>query len=211
MKIYLVAGGPDYLIPNLHTYDKDDVIWIGVDKGLKYLDEANIKATAAFGDFDSLPNFDVFHKFDTDTIFKYESEKDETDLELAISWAILQKPTQIKIFGATGGRLDHTLVNIQLLTKLLASNIKTEVIDRCNKLYVKEPGFYEIRKDTYSYVSFVPVTSEVKGLSLAGFKYPLCNYTLTIGSTRCISNELIELVGTFSFTSGIVIVIKSLD
>ena len=47
----------------------------------------------------------------------FPSEKDETDLELAIDWAIDQKPRNIYIFGATGGRMDHFLANIQLLQK----------------------------------------------------------------------------------------------
>ena len=32
--------------------------------------------------------------------------KDQTDLEIAINWALEQKPALIRIFGATGGRLD---------------------------------------------------------------------------------------------------------
>ncbi len=45
----------------------------------------------------------------------FKPEKDETDMELALNWAIDQKPEMIRIFGATGGRLDHMFANIQLL------------------------------------------------------------------------------------------------
>ena len=48
-------------------------------------------------------------------------EKDQTDLEIAINWALEQKPALIRIFGATGGRLDHGLANIQMLLKRIRS------------------------------------------------------------------------------------------
>ena len=46
---------------------------------------------------------------------KFKPEKDETDMEHALNWAIEQKPEKIRIFGATGGRIDHMFANIQLL------------------------------------------------------------------------------------------------
>jgi thiamine pyrophosphokinase len=61
------------------------------------------------------------------------------------------------------------------------------------------------------YVSFVPLTLNVKGLNLEGFKYPLKDRHITIGSTLCISNELIGDNGTFSFSEGILLVIRSND
>ena len=63
----------------------------------------------------------------------------------------------------------------------------------------------------FPYVSFVPVTEIVEGITLFGFKYPLTNKTIEWGSTLCISNELVEEKGTFSFTSGILMLIRSTD
>ena len=68
----------------------------------------------------------------------------------------------------------------------------------------------EENKD-FPYVSFVPVTEIEEGITLLGFKYPLINKTIEWGSTLCISNELVKEKGTFSFTSGILMVIRSTD
>ena len=61
------------------------------------------------------------------------------------------------------------------------------------------------------YISFVPVSLNINGLTLEGFKYPLKDCHISIGSTLCISNELIRDYGTFSFSEGILIVVRSSD
>ena len=50
---------------------------------------------------------------------RFKPEKNETDMELALNWAVEQKPELIRIFGATGGRLDHLFANVQLMFKPL--------------------------------------------------------------------------------------------
>jgi thiamine pyrophosphokinase len=61
------------------------------------------------------------------------------------------------------------------------------------------------------YVSFIPISHEVHGITLEGFKYPLKNCHIHLGSTLCISNELINELGTFSFHDGIILMIRSRD
>lgn len=64
--------------------------------------------------------------------------KDQTDLEIAINWALEQKPALIRIFGATGGRLDHGLANIQMLLKGLEVEIEMCIVDNKNEITVKK-------------------------------------------------------------------------
>ena len=93
-------------------------IWVGVDHGVLVLLEHDIMPNLALGDFDSVTSEElkmIQEKLPEVSLFP--AEKDETDLELAIDWAIRQKPSNIYIFGATGGRMDHFLANIQLLQK----------------------------------------------------------------------------------------------
>lgn len=116
------------------------------------------------------------------------------------------------LFGITGGRLDHSLINIQLLQQIHDNNIRGLLIDQWNQLELTYPGTHHITKDTfYPYISFIPLTNEVKNISLSGFRYPLNNYNLTWGSTRCISNELTDVTGTCTYESGILLLIKSRD
>ena len=215
MKINLVAGGPSNLIPDFHLYDESNVIWVGIDRGVFYLLKAGVKPAAAFGDFDSVSETEMAEIEEAVAdLKKFQPEKDETDMELALNWAVEQEPESITIFGATGGRLDHLMANIQLLVKPLqeGSEIHIEIIDVKNLLYVKKPGTYTVRKlDDYKYISFLPVTPSVSGMTLENFKYPLNGCHIPMGSTLCISNELIRGHGTFSFSEGILLVVRSKD
>jgi thiamine pyrophosphokinase len=215
MNVGIVAGGPRICIPDLKTFDEQEMYWIGVDKGVQYLLDEQIVPDLAVGDFDSIRESEWKRiKEKVRNIKKYRPEKDETDMELAIEYGVKQNPNTISLFGATGGRLDHFLANISLLVneKWSKSSIDFKIIDRQNIISVHRPKKYEIRKlPDKPYVSFLPVNGHVEGLTLTGFKYSLHNYTAIFGSTRCISNELIEEKGTFSFTSGILMMVRSSD
>ncbi|MBY6036138.1 thiamine diphosphokinase [Fictibacillus nanhaiensis] len=214
MKIRIVAGGPPNLIPELKVYNNSsDVIWIGVDRGTFVLLLQGIKPSYAFGDFDSVSEAEKNAILQSHvTLNLYQSEKDYTDMELAFNWAIAQDPDEILLFGATGGRLDHEMMNIQLLYKGLSSNATIKVIDDKNELSLKKPGTYTVNENnSFSYFSFLAFNQEVTGITLEGFKYPLKNASLQIGSSLCISNELVKKSGTYSFASGIILMVKSRD
>ncbi|MEH7345181.1 thiamine diphosphokinase [Bacillus sp. JJ1532] len=215
MIINILAGGPVTLLPNLSIYKQEGDIWVGVDRGVLPLLSFEIHPSIAFGDFDSVSDEEMAmieeHIAD---LKRYMPEKDETDMELALNWAIKQKPELIRIFGATGGRLDHFLANIQLLVKPLLQDEDTqiEIIDQSNIIYIKGPGNHEIRRNLqFKYVSFIPLTMEITGLTLKGFKYPLKDQHVPMGSTLCISNELINDIGNFLFSKGIIMVVRSKD
>ena len=215
MIINILAGGPEELLPDLSGYKGDDTIWVGVDRGVFHLINRNIIPVKAFGDFDSVSEEELsIIEQQVSGIKKYKPEKDETDMELALNWAIQQKPESILLFGATGGRLDHLLANIQLLLNPIKANnpVNVYLVDEKNIVFIKEAGHYKIKKmASKKYISFVPLSLDVTGLTLEGFKFPLKNRHIYLGSTLCISNELISDYGTFSFSKGILIVIRSND
>jgi thiamine pyrophosphokinase len=215
MIINILAGGPENLLPDLNLYDNSTNFWIGVDRGVFHLLKRNIKPSIAFGDFDSVsPEELAYIESEVSELKRFKPEKDETDMELALNWALEQNPERIQLFGATGGRLDHLFANVHLLVDPLLKGNQNEIvmIDSNNHLTVKSPGTYSISKEKkQKYISFVPITLNVQNLTLEGFKYPLKNRHISIGSTLCISNELIDDYGTFSFSEGILLVIRSHD
>jgi thiamine pyrophosphokinase len=215
MEYCIVAGGPEKYLPELNVYHSENVRWVGVDRGVITLLQNDLDPAGAFGDFDSVSNeeWSVIKK-KVKKVNTYQPEKDETDLELALKWVLEQNPDSIKIFGGTGGRLDHFMGNVQLLMQqnMLESGIKAEIIDVHNQLWVASPGDHIITESpSRKYISFVPMTGSVENLTLSGFKYPLKNRNIFRGSALCISNELIQSSGTFSFTNGILMVIRSSD
>lgn len=215
MQIHIVAGGPDREYPDLLSHDGEEVVWVGVDRGVYKLLSLNIKPDYAFGDFDSVSKeeFQLIKKA-TKNMHIFQPEKDATDLEIALDWALKQNPLKIKIFGATGGRADHFLANIQLLIRPILSgkNLPVALIDKRNIICAKGPGSHMIKRlGDKKYVSFIPITPLVKALTLKGFKYPLLNRDISFGSTLCVSNELLSEEGTFSFSEGILLVVRSSD
>lgn len=217
MNISIMAGGPSEWLPDLHTYKELSDIWVGVDRGVLVLLEHGIVPNLALGDFDSVTSDELkMIQENVPKVSLFPAEKDETDLELAIDWAIRQKPSNIYIFGATGGRVDHFLANIQLLQKEKMLQYVQEtniyIVDEKNSLTVKTPGSYPIQVDlSKKYFSLLSVTKEVAELTLTGFKYPLHQARLTRGSTLCMSNELISDCGNVSFKKGILMMVRSND
>lgn len=217
MIISIMAGGPKKLWPDLSVYREKTDLWVGVDRGVWSLLENDIVPQCGFGDFDSVSEdeWSMIQK-KMERIKLYPPEKDETDLEIAFNWAVEQNPSEIHILGATGGRLDHFLGNIQLLQKdsilPFHKDIDMYIVDQQNTLTVKMPGSYPFVKDEdKKYISLLPVTSEITGITLLGFKYPLVDARLELGSTLCVSNELISDCGNVSFEEGILMVIRSSD
>ncbi len=87
--INIVAGGPRELIPDLSEYTDGDTTWVGVDKGTVALLEAGIIPQEAFGDFDSITEEELMQiQKAAPTLHVYQAEKDYTDLELALDWAL---------------------------------------------------------------------------------------------------------------------------
>lgn len=215
MIINILAGGPVDHLPDLSQYHTKDTIWVGVDKGVYTLLSNGIEPDIAFGDFDSVTKEEYeFIQSKVQSVNIFKPEKDEPDMELALIWALEQKPEKIRLFGATGGRLDHFFANVQLLLKSVVQRgvCPIEVIDKQNLIFAKGPGTHHLKKNNQKkYVSFIPISSDVKGLTLSGFKYPLKDRHIPLPSTLCISNELIDDYGTFSFTEGILLVIRSSD
>lgn len=213
MKIAIVAGGPKEELPLLDAYQSNIDFWIGADDGALALLEQNIPIDLAIGDFDSVSNSDLERiKRLSNHCKVYPIEKDETDLELALDEALNLDPEMLYLFGVTAGRLDHELVNIQQLYRLLMKQVEAFIIDKHHEISMYKPGSYEVEQsDCFPYISFIPFSPIVKELTLKGFYYPLNRSDITWGSTLCMSNQILQDPSTFSFTDGILLMIKSKD
>lgn len=212
-KIAIVGGGPKAYLPDLTEYKEEMILWIGADQGAEVLLEHGIIPDIAIGDFDSVTQISLSEiKQKAKQMEIYPNEKDETDLELAINKSLEWNPTHLLLFGVTGGRADHFLANIQLLYPLKKKGVHTKIIDHQNQVELVMPGSHTIKVNRrFPYISFLPVSMEVAGITLEGFYYPLVDTYLPYGSTLCISNQLIKDEGTFSFRSGILLVVRSKD
>jgi thiamine pyrophosphokinase len=209
-RILLFAGGNlgEWAIRHIQ---EDDVL-VGVDRGAWFLIEHGLSPHISIGDFDSVT---VDEKeqikacsqqmMDCDPIMK-----DLTDTEMALQWAIQQKPEEILLIGVLGSRFDHTLANVHLLAKGLQAKVNCRIVDLSNEIRLIADE-WTATKDEFDHLSLLPFSQEVTGITLEGFQYPLDNATLRIGDTLGISNVLIEPVGRISLKTGQLLVIRSKD
>src|SRR5688572_11137274 len=115
MRIIIFANGE---LPNLEkarALIKPDDFIMGADGGTRHALAFGLKPSVIIGDMDSLPSNFQLSSFDGEVVL-YPKDKNETDLELAINHAVTLNPDEILILAALGGRMDHTLANIALLS-----------------------------------------------------------------------------------------------
>lgn len=187
---------------------------IAVDGGLEAVRELGLIPDLIVGDFDTVKEsvLEEFRKLPFIVWDVHQPEKNETDTELALRKAIACGCGRITILGATGGRFDHMLANVFLLYGCLQQGVEACIVDRQNKIYLIEDRHTFRKADQWgSYISFLPLLGQIKGITLTGFKYPLKDFDLDAASSRCISNELEEDTGTIVFQDGIAICVESRD
>jgi thiamine pyrophosphokinase len=213
-KILIVSGGmlEDSFVGELLEREAYDWM-IACDRGMEFFYRNGLEPDLILGDFDSA-NPDVRDYFSKRPVEmrQYPEQKDWTDTELAIRLALLQKPEEIHLLGATGGRLDHLLGNIGLLELGLEAAVQIFLMDPSNRLRLIDKPMCLTREEQFGdYLSLVPWAGEVSGLTLTGMKYPLENATLTASATLGISNEILEERASIRFTSGKLLVFETRD
>lgn len=205
MRKCLIAGGGriDNLSWLKKTAEECDYI-IAADKGYKTLKKADVEIDIAIGDFDSLGYVpeDVIVK-------KLKAEKDDTDTMTAVRYALDKGAEEILILGGAGGRLDHTVANLQTLSFIAYHGALGKLIDETNEIMGLIPGEYKFQNRAGHSLSTFSMTDEVTGLCENGVKYPLDNAVLTNKFPLGVSNEIVEDFAVISFKSGILFVCLS--
>ena len=200
----IVTGGTmDYGFAGRFLENRNFDKIIAVDGGLAALSRLQLKPDAIVGDFDTVAE-DVWEI--------HKPEKDETDTELAINTAIELGCSKLVLLGATGGRMDHFIGNLHLLYACLKKGVEAAIVDEKNWITVIEEGrSFQAETLWGKYISFLPLCNEVKKITLTGFKYPLYEKDIDLGTSLCISNELTGEEGSIEFASGTLICIQSHD
>lgn len=212
-KYVLIVSGGEIIPQQLYDITKNrDCYVIGVDGANDTLMELNIEPDLIIGDFDSC-NETVKDKFLSSSKTKLLNPvKDLTDTHAAVLEAIKLKPEFITIIGATGKRLDHFMGNLALLKLCLDYGIKAEILDKHNRITMIDKQMIINKKNQYGkYVSLIPFSDEVTGITLTGFAYGLSNATMIKADTIGISNEIREEEGFITIKTGYLMVMETKD
>ena len=199
-----IAFAKDFLSQRSYDYV------IAADAGLEVLRPLHISPNAVVGDLDTVDK-KVLEEYQNQPDIEFEihkPEKDETDTELALLTAARQGCEAVDILGALGGRMDHAIGNIQLMYQFFCQGMEVNIY----RLYLLGGHKVFHREEVYGkYISFLPMTETVEGLTLRGFKYPLQRRTIGLGTSLCISNELKREEGILELERGVLLCVEAHD
>ncbi|MDI6619085.1 MAG: thiamine diphosphokinase [Clostridiales bacterium] len=211
MRAVVVSHGMIKEFESAREIMKSGDIVICADGGAEYAIRCGITPDVLIGDFDSIDS-EILNKIKNLNckIIKYPKEKDYTDTELAVNYAVDGGYKSITILGGIGERLDHTLANIFLLLKLAGANIEAKIINEKNVIYVINDKT-EICGDIGDTLSLIPVGGDVRGIYTEGLKYKLSGRTIAMGSPIGVSNVFTSEKAKVKIESGYLLIIKSKD
>lgn len=204
MRIIIFANGnlpnPEKARAILRT---DDFI-LCADGGTRHALALGLTPNLIIGDMDSLPeNFRV-SDFSGEFVL-FPKDKNETDLELAVTHALTLNPDQILILAALGGRMDQTLANIALLSDFRLSTFDIRLSDGIEEIFFCR-NQAKVEGRSGDIVSLIPWQGEVTGVFTENLRWHLHHETLYPEKTRGISNEMTSDVATVSISSGLLLI-----
>lgn len=193
----IICGSPEGALP-----EKPEGLIICADRGLDHALAAGIVPDIAVGDFDSasqLPPPGV-------RVIRAEPEKDDTDTILACETAISEGCDEIRLYCAMGGRIDHTIANIQTLELLRKRGVNAVMISESARIYL----VHEREAVIPAFRGYVSVFSygETCIVSEYGMKYGIVRYRLDNAYPLGVSNEVAEKEGRIIVHGGTALVIE---
>ncbi|HSH01812.1 MAG TPA: thiamine diphosphokinase [Anaerolineae bacterium] len=185
---------------------KADVV-IAVDGGSRHCLTWGLRPDIVLGDMDSVPAEAEQMWADTVTWVRHPVAKDETDLELALTYAFDQlAATEIFILGAWGGRWDQTIANLLLLGHPTWRNRNVRLLapGQAAWCWAARAEPYMLTAEVGTIVSLLPLGGDVFIEQTAGLQWPLHQEWLHLGPARGVSNVIIQQPASLQLSIGLV-------
>ncbi|MCC6962692.1 MAG: thiamine diphosphokinase [candidate division Zixibacteria bacterium] len=172
-------------------------IIIAVDGALTLFAKLDLRPQVVLGDFDSVDPA-VLAQFEDCERVEYPRDKDATDGELAVRYALEHECRQIEIYGAidTSFETDQMLANIFLLDFIQreGSDLKPppfgELLDHRQRIWLWSEGTIQFAGKAGEQFSVIPLSTRVR-LSIEGAKWNLKDKTVYRGESWTLRNEMV--------------------
>ncbi len=189
-RIVIITSYLDALFAFENCINSNDYV-ICADGGYDIARQHGIVPDLLMGDFDSV-TCSLPADIETET---FPPEKDFTDLELAVKKAVSLEASEVCIIGGIGGRLDHTIASIQILSRYCGCFDRIYILDGRNECFAAEGcSCSEItvpyRENTY--ISLFSLSDKCCDVSVRNTKYTLEDYTMSRNIPLGVSNEFTE-------------------
>ncbi len=205
MRILIFASKQESDVSYIKKYISSNDFIVACDGGLEKIDRLELKPDILIGDFDSASP-ELLDKFANVKKLKFDIDKDFTDLDLAIEYCVQKKPKEIIVFGAIGGRVDHSLLNVELLKRYTYDGANIMFCDENNEMFVTDKSV-DVKKEKH-YFSLIALTDECV-ITLKGTKFELTNRKINSFESLTISNEIINDYANLEVHSGKLLVIQA--
>jgi thiamine pyrophosphokinase len=186
----------------------DGTLVIAADSGLDHARALGLPVDLAVGDFDSASTAGVeAARAEGTTIRRHPAAKDATDLELALDAALGTGAARVHVVGGHGGRLDHLLANALLLARPEGRHAAiTAQMGSARVTVVRDRA--ELHGPIGDLVTLVPAHGPARRVTTTGLLYPLAGEDLPAGTSRGVSNELVDHLATVTLADGVLLAIQ---
>ena len=196
---YIVGAAPAEALPEVREGD----FLIAADRGYDALRRAGIAPDLIMGDFDSLG-----YTPEGENVLPHSPIKDDTDLLLAIRWAMERGWRRFVIYGALGGkRLDQTVASFQTLRFLADHGAKGRLVGDGWNVALLQNGALRFPSTASGWLSLFVSGEEARGVTLRGLKYELTDAALTCGMPLGVSNEFLGQEARIAVADGALFVL----
>jgi thiamine pyrophosphokinase len=183
---------------------------IAADGGALALERWGITPQLVVGDLDSL-GFDKADELGKRgaKVIPFPAEKDQSDLELAMRYALETGADDIVLVGVFGGRIDHLLANAMLLADAVYRRRGVRAVHgttQVRAVFANERAAIDGPVGTI--VTLLPVRGDAAGVRTQGLRYPLTVETLHFGRSRGLSNVVSSLPAWVSVDQGVLLLIE---
>ena len=200
-KICYIIGAGDITYPHI-TATSDDLI-ICADGGYKYKALLGRVCDMVVGDFDSFGSVP-----DTENKIVAPTEKDETDMMLAVDYGYEKGYRNFVLLGALGGeRNDHSVANIQLLHYITRKGARVAIYHGNEVFTAFSDGTLILGADLKGYVSVFSLSDESRGVTIKNLKYTVDDFTLCSYKPIGVSNEFLGIESEIEVRDGTLLVV----
>jgi thiamine pyrophosphokinase len=204
-----VANGELEIPPQWQSIRHEFDLILAADGGSRHLRALGLKADLILGDMDSVSTEDRLDLENSAAKWiQYPTEKDQTDLELALLELQGRGVQEVSVLAGLGRRWDHSLANILLATLPKLEGLQITFWQGSQRLFLlqKEEKLHEI---IGSRLSLIPLGAEVLAVRTRGLEFELKSETLSLGSSRGISNVVVNEEQKITHNAGLLLCILS--
>jgi thiamine pyrophosphokinase len=208
MHTVIVANAPAFQAEPFRDLLARADLLIAADGGGNALFAAGITPDLVIGDLDSLaPEAAGAFAAAGATFLRYPTEKDETDLELALLAAAARQADTIDVLGAIGGRWDQGLSNVALLALPELAGRRVRLLDVDQEAYLAR-GEQPIAGAVGDTISLLPLGGPARGITTRGLAYALEDAELRFERSRGVSNVIVRTPAAVLVREGMLLVVR---